>query len=112
MSEQHTVTTRDFAIGVLSVTAVVLLAAFLIVQAVLPQQALAFGQTGTVGRFQLATAQLDNSTELLVIFDTDTKQMNVYAYDVKLGQIVLIRQLDVERLTTRATERSTRGRRP
>ncbi|NLX21516.1 MAG: hypothetical protein GXY55_07570 [Phycisphaerae bacterium] len=111
MSENHTVTTKDFAIGVLSVTAVVLLAAFLFLQALLPQQAMAFAQTAMTGRFQLATAQLDNSAELLAIFDSDAKLMNVYAYDVGRGEIVLIRQLDVERLTARVAPRSPRERR-
>lgn len=88
-------TSKDFAIGVLSITAVVLFAALLIVQVATPQQAMAYAQSASAGDLLVTTAQLDDTTELLVILDSVQQKMNVYGFDPQVAQVQLIQQVDV-----------------
>lgn len=81
---------KDFAIGILSVTAVILLTGLIIVHALLPQSAMAFGQNAAAGDYLVTTSQLNDRTELVVIVNTDTEQLNVYFFDPQLGQIQLL----------------------
>lgn len=110
---------KDLTIAVLTVTAVILLVAFLATQLLMPGQAFGFGQNLNPpgGDYQILTAQLDNTTEMLVIVNHRTHQMNAYGFDLPRGQIVPIQQVDLSRLPTRAgasarppAERSQRKR--
>lgn len=86
---------KDLAIGVLSVTAVILFAAIIIVQSVAPSSAMAYAQNGGAGDFLLTTAQLDDTAELVIAVDAFSQRMNVYGFNVQLGQIELIQQIDL-----------------
>jgi hypothetical protein len=86
---------KDLAIGVLSVTAVILLAAIIIVQNVAPREAAAFGQSYQSGDFLVSTAQLDDTAELVVIVDAAQQKMNVYGLNVQASQIELVQQVDL-----------------
>ncbi|MBI4578621.1 MAG: hypothetical protein HY718_02910 [Planctomycetes bacterium] len=88
-------TTKDFAIGVLSVTTVILFAALLIIQNVAPQQALALGQNERSGDYIVSAAQLDDTAELLLVVEAAQQRMNVYGFNVAAGQIELVQQLDL-----------------
>jgi hypothetical protein len=96
---QRTVTTKDFAIGVLGVTAVILLAALLAINASLPGRALAVTPAGAAGDFLVTTARLNEATGLLIIINTQQQLMNGYGFNVQTRQIELIQQIDLERLT-------------
>ncbi|HSW47371.1 MAG TPA: hypothetical protein VLM89_17545 [Phycisphaerae bacterium] len=108
--KQGAITTRDLAIAVLGVTAVILLVALLAANALLPRQALAAGQTAEVGNFLVSTARLDETAELLMILNKESGLMNAYGFNVHTGQIELIQQVDLERLT-RDMERFRREQR-
>lgn len=86
---------KDLTIGVLSVTAVVLLTGLIIIHAALPQSAMAFGQTASLGPYVATTSQVDAFVELLVVVDSDAHLMNVYGFDGNVGRIELIQQVDV-----------------
>jgi len=106
---------HDLALGVLSVTAVILLVAVFTVQALRPEPALAFAQNGRAGKYVVATSQLDDTAELLLVFNTEVGQMNVYGFNVQANQLELIQQLDIDQLTRRVLElreRLSAGRRP
>jgi hypothetical protein len=103
--------TKDFAIGVLSVTAVILLSALLIIQSVAPRQAMAFGEAERAGDYLVSTAQLDDTAELLVIVDAYQQKMNVYGFNVPVGQTELIQQTDLSPLTRIAAPRPVAPRR-
>jgi len=116
MNTKDYLTVKDFAIGVLSVTAVILLTALLITQAFLPKQAMAFAQNGSAGHYLATTSQLDDTSELLTIFNTRTQQLNVYGFNVENWRLVLIQPpFDMERLSRaarqsiRPEDRSSRG---
>jgi hypothetical protein len=86
---------KDFAIGVLSVTAVILLTGLILVQTFSPQSAMAFAQSDRAGDYVVATAQLDDTVELLNILDAPAQRMNVYILNGQTNQIELIQVLDV-----------------
>lgn len=88
---------RDFAIGVLSVTAVILLTGLIIVHAVTPQAALGLGQNAAAGDYLATTSQLDEGTELLFLLDTAAERMNVYGFNAVMGRIELIHQIETRR---------------
>ncbi len=96
---------KDLAIGVLSVTAVVLLAALAIVQSLAPRPAMAYAQTSASGDFVVTTSQLDDTAELVVILEAASQRMNVYGYNVQAGQIELIQQIDLAPLQRAAAPR-------
>lgn len=99
ISRESTLTTRDFAIGVLGITAVILLAALLAVSAFLPRQAMAIAQMAGVGDFLVTTSRLDETAEILVILHTQRHLMNTYGFNVHTGRIEMVQQTDLERLT-------------
>lgn len=96
---------KDLAIGVLSVTAVILFAALVIVQTLAPQQAMAYGQTGASGDFLVTTTQLDDTAELVVVVEAASQRMNIYGFNVQAGQIELIQQIDLSPLQRAAIPR-------
>lgn len=92
------ITQRDLAIGVLSVTAVVLLTALILVQTLMPREALAFGQGTSAGRFLLTTAKLDEATDLVIITEPSTQLMNVYGFDPRTRRVTLLDKIELDRL--------------
>ena len=82
--------TKDLAIGVLSVTAAILLTGLVIIHAVRPEPALAFGQNAAGGGYLVTTSQLNPDAELLLILDTAAAKMNVYAFNVQLGRVDML----------------------
>lgn len=103
-------TTKDFAIGILSVTAVILFAAVFIIMNVAPQQAVAFGQNQRAGDFLVSTAQLDETADLVILVEAAQQRMNVYGFNVPVNQIELVQQLDLSPLQRVIMPRPT-GRR-
>jgi hypothetical protein len=89
---------KDFAIGVLSVTAVILFTAVVILQSVSPKPAMAVGQGGFSGDYVVSTARLDDTTEVVFVMDTAAQQMNMYAYAFRRGFIELVQAFDMRAL--------------
>ena len=94
---------KDFTIGVLSVTAVVLLVGFLLLQAIPPQPAMASGQGGVVGEYVASTEQVDEYCEVVTILDTATQRMNFYMLDLSTNQLAPLQSFDAKALATNAT---------
>ncbi len=88
------ITTSHLAVGVLSITAVILLSALLILQAA-PNQAMAIGQNGSGGDLVVTTSQLDDTAELIYVLDANLQRLNIYGYNVEVAQIELIQQIDL-----------------
>lgn len=89
-------TTKDFAIGVLSVTATILLVGLVILNVMEPRPAYAVGQSGSGGDYLICTSQLDESTEIVYILDAGVGRMNVYGFDINAGRTELIQSMDVQ----------------
>lgn len=86
---------KDLTIGALSVSAVVLLSALLIIHALLPQPAWAYAQSTAAGPYVATTSQIDEFQEVLVLIDTRADLMNIYVFDTRNGTIQLAQQFDV-----------------
>ncbi len=99
MTTPSTISAKDFAIGVLSVTAVILLATLVTISAFVPRQVYALPQAGASGNFLATASRLDETAELLMIVNTQQRLLNAYGFDVDAGQIALVQQLDLDRLT-------------
>lgn len=80
---------QTFTIGVLSVTACVLLVGFLLVT-MMPRTASAIGTSDRGGDYVMLTQQLSNSTEGVVIIDAAAKRMNLYVLDLSSKQLKLL----------------------
>ncbi len=88
---------KDFAIGILSVTAVVLLTAFVLVQAFSPATVLAGAApaAGAAGQYIVTVGQLDDISELVYVLDTASQRMNVYGLNPQTNALEIVEQLDV-----------------
>jgi hypothetical protein len=89
---------KDFTIGVLSVTAVVLFVGLVIVNHVSQRPAYASGQGGVTGDYVVSTARLDNTTEVLFVTDSVAQEMNMYAFIPVAGAIELVQKFDLRAL--------------
>lgn len=102
--------TKDFAIGILSVVAVILFASLVLLQALAPSPAMAFAQNAVSGDYLVSTARLSQGTELLVITDAALQRMNVYGFNADLGQIELVERIDLAPLQRPLLEQAPRAR--
>lgn len=97
---------KDFTIGVLSVTAVVLFVGLVILQVHTPPAAVAMGQSMSAGEYIITTAQLDQTAEVIYVLNTEANRMVAYGFNAVAGRIEPIQQLDVDALVRGAAKRS------
>jgi ethanolamine utilization microcompartment shell protein EutS len=84
-----TIDEKTFAIGILTVTACILLAALLLITM---QPAYAIGQLDRGGDYIMLTQQLSNSQEGVIIIDAASRQMTLYAFNGANRQLQLLHQ--------------------
>ncbi len=96
---------RDLAIGILSVTAVILLVGLIVIHVFSPGAAYGYAQNASGGDYVVTTAQFDGVTELLYVLDASVEQMNVYVFSLPAGRVELLRSLDVRRRQGAPAER-------
>jgi hypothetical protein len=107
----HPVDSKSFAIGVLSVTAAILLVGFVLVTA-FPRPALATGQNDRSGDYVMLTQQISNSVEALIVIDAASQRMCMYHLDLGAKQLKLLqRDMPLDRLPG-TQERPAGGRNP
>ncbi len=80
---------QRFTIGVLSVTATILLVGVILATIGGQNQAMASGQADRGGDYVVVTGQFTLNTELVYITDAAVKKLNVYSYDRTRRQIIL-----------------------
>lgn len=109
---QRPVDAKAFAIGVLSVTAAILLVGFVLVTA-FPRPALATGQSDRSGDYVMLTQQISNSVEALIIIDAASQRMCMYGLDLGAKQLKLLqRDMPLDRLPGTQEQRPGGGRNP
>jgi hypothetical protein len=97
---------RTFAIGILSVTACILLVG-LVLLIIQPTPAYAIGQTDRGGDYIMLTQQLTNSQEGVIVIDAASRQMTLYALNGSNKQLqVLHANIPLDQLPT--PQRDTR----
>lgn len=96
---------KDFAIGVLTITATILFTGIVLMTSLKPEPAMAFGQTAMSGDYQLTTAQVDEITEVIYVLDAALQRLNLYGLNPDTNQIELIQQIDLQTLQLGPAER-------
>ena len=88
---------KNLTIGVLSITATILFAAFLIVTVIPPPQVRAIGQTDRGGDYIVVTGQFTESSELIYVTDAAANRLHAYSFDWGRRQIQLWDNHDLNR---------------
>ena len=89
---------KNFAIGVLSTTAIILLVGLLVIHS-RPETAMASGMTAKVGTY-LLTVGMDPSgdQELLYVINAAKERMIVYRFEPNRGQIQLLQGIELSEI--------------
>jgi len=89
---------KDFAIGLLSTTATILLVGLLVVQS-LPDRAVADGMTTSAANDILTVGSVSKADEEFVyLIDTASDKMIAYRFDVNQRQIEVVQWVDLAEL--------------
>ena len=91
----------NLSIGMLSVTAVILLVGVLLSVGRQPQ-ASAMGVLDRGGDYIVVTGQFSDSTELVYVTDAAAQRMNVYSYEQTNRQFMLWDTVDLKRVFAQA----------
>ena len=84
---------KDFMIGVLTVTATVLLTAVLLLSVLAPKTAQAYAQHDEGNGYTMFTVQVSDATELLTIINHPAGLMNIYRYDININRLLPVQQI-------------------
>lgn len=88
---------RNLAIGVLSITAVILLVGLIMVN-VSPTPALASEASSLGGDFTITVGRVTNDTELVYVLDNVTQRLLAYSIARKTGAVAIVDKLDLGQL--------------
>ena len=85
---------KTFAIGILSITAVILFVALLLTHAWIP--AAYAGEISAVsGDFTITVGRVTRDTELLYVVDNTTQRMCVYGLNRRSGKVALLQKMPI-----------------
>jgi hypothetical protein len=84
---------KDFAIGVLTVTATVLLIAVVLLSVLAPEPVHALAQIDTSAGYTMLTMQISDATELLNVVNQAAGLMNIYRYDININRLLPVQQI-------------------
>jgi hypothetical protein len=99
IANRTNVTRQDLAVGVLGVTAVLLLVGIIIVQTLSAPAAHAFAQTAQSGDYLVATGQFQESVEYIYVVDAAAQRMIAYRYDFNRKKLDAVDGVDLSKLT-------------
>lgn len=89
---------KDYAIGILSTTAVILLVGLVIIQT-RPEPVFASGMTAWGGDYLVSVGRVQKTEEdLLYVIDTAEQKLIVYACDLVSGRVGITDQVDLRKL--------------
>lgn len=110
--------TKNFAIGVLSTTAVILLVGVLIIHSQ-SSPALATGMTTAGGKYVMTVGRIEPAEELVFIVNATAQKMNIYRFIVGQSQIKRVGTVNLKDMVDHAAKSAKkkgkgkrRGRRP
>ena len=87
---------KNLTIGVLAITATILLAALFITLSI-PQPAMALGQHDRGGDYIMVTSQFTENSEVIFITDAAAKRMIMYSYEPTTRTLTLWDAIDLGR---------------
>lgn len=85
--------TKDFTIGILSVTAVILLTTVVLLSVMAPKPVEAIAMVDQGGGYTMYTSQVNDSREDLCIINQRAGLLNIYSYNINTSQLVPQQQL-------------------
>lgn len=85
---------RNLTIGILSITATILLAALILTTA-MPQPAMALGQLDRGGDYIMVTSQFTENSEVVFITDAAARRMIMYCYEPTTRTLTLWDAIDL-----------------
>ncbi len=85
--------TKNITIGLLCVSAAILVTLAVIIQTGEPAGAVGVSATG--GEYIMFTGQVTSSTDMLYVVDLTKKKLNAYHFDTKKNAIMLKDQVDL-----------------
>ena len=108
---------KNFAIGLLSTTAVILFVGLLVIQT-RPEPVYASSMNAQGGDYLLTTGQLSDTEELLYLIDARNQVLVIYRFDLNQKRVTITQRKDLSKLAateerqapTEPTGRSRRGR--
>lgn len=93
---------KNFAIGILSSTAIILLVGLLVIHS-RPEPAMAFGMTASGGEYLLTVGAMQTRDEELVfVIHARTNKMNVYRFNVARADIERVDEIDLGKMRENA----------
>ncbi len=110
--------TKNFAIGVLSTTAVILLVGVLIIHSQ-SSPALAAGMTTEGGKYVMTVGAIEPAEDLVFVINATAQKMIIYRFDVGRSRIVRVERVDLKKMVDKSAASAKkkgkgkkRGRRP
>ena len=101
---------KDFALGILSTTAVILLVGIFVIHS-RPQPAYASGMTDRAGRYVMTVGSVTiNDEELVFVIDTNAKKMISYRFDTRQRKAHIVSGVDLASLSDGAGQSKTGGK--
>jgi hypothetical protein len=94
---------KNFTIGILSVTAVVMLVGLLVI-GTRPQHASASGMVVTQGDYVLVVGKLSATEEMVYVIDSPMGRMITYSFDTARRQIVLVEPQNLTEMREQAAK--------
>ena len=109
---------KNFAIGVLSTTAVILLVGVLIIHSQ-SSPAQAAGMTTAGGKYVMTVGAIEPAEELVFVINSTAQKMHIYRFDVGRSRIERVERVDLKRMVDNSAKSGKkkgkgkkRGRRP
>ncbi|MCH7994324.1 MAG: hypothetical protein IIB57_07755 [Planctomycetes bacterium] len=109
---------KNFAIGVLSTTAVILLVGVLIIHSQ-SSPARAAGMTTEGGKYVMTVGAIEPAEDLVFVINATAQKMIIYRFDVGRSRIVRVERVDLKKMVDKSAASAKkkgkgkkRGRRP
>ena len=109
---------KNFAIGVLSTTAVVLLVGVLLIHSQ-SSAAFASGMTTEGGKYVMTVGAIEPAEDLVFVINATAQKMIIYRFDVGRSRIVRVERVDLKKMVDKSAASAKkkgkgkkRGRRP
>lgn len=101
--------TKDFAIGVLSVTGVILLTTVVLLSVLAPKPAQGFGQLDSGGGYTIYTSNADGTLENICVINQQAGLLNIYRYDINSSRLLPLQQIPLPPVQTQTPGGTTPG---
>lgn len=100
---------KNFAIGVLSTTAVILLVGVLIIHSQ-SSPAHAAGMTTAGGKYVMTVGAIEPAEDLVFVMNSTAQKMHIYRFNVGQSKIERVERVDLKKMVDRAAKTGKKKR--